>query len=69
VHIRRKEKIRKKEMHEEKGGVGGANTEHRCMMHTESVRSRKGRMCARTSNMEIAKTKKKIPEAEERSQP
>ena len=36
--------------------VGGVNTKHRCMMHTDAVRSQKMRMCARASNKKIAST-------------
>jgi len=32
--------------------VGGVNTKHRCMMHTDAVRSQKMRMCARQENSE-----------------
>jgi hypothetical protein len=60
----RKEKNSTRE-YSRRRGRGGQNTEHRCMMHADTVHPKMS-LCARTSNMEIAKTKDKIPE-EERS--
>jgi hypothetical protein len=65
VHLRREKKKTQEGNTVGEGVGGGQNTEHRCMMHADTVHPKMS-LCARTSNMEIAKTKDKIPE-EERS--